>query len=295
MDKLDMDALELPELDSNEYNYEPAEGEENAYFEDLPEIKKPEPLVADDFDMSDVGMPVLSEMDGSEVAKPEPKPVSEPAAPKAEPVLGDMNAPVSAPKTEAPKAEAPKSSMQARLEQPFDMPGAYTPVNQSAATQTQSNSSYTYQRQSREDMLDAMYAQKRENYARGQKKAKILGIVIIALAALSPIASLLLSTASASTFLDVALFAIITYYTVNFMKGSGKHRISLGKLAVIDAVYAIINGVQGINVLNDLSDILGVSINTAPVVILMLVRTAGFAAMAYFLLMDNDITDFAND
>lgn len=355
MDNFDMDALDLPEikgLDPNLGSVSPAEKADAS--------KEKEAEFVDDYEYDPSAVPMLSEMDGSESSAEalksavqaeqnnawKRKAVDTSAPAFAD--IGDMDpgaagdGGVSLKKSSSASGGVPgfeemgggtsaaspaseqkqMSARERRMAEPFDMPGAYTPVSKqgsaSAASQSGSVPSYSgaYQQrtslqQSREQAMNEMYAQRQEHYDKGRKKAQTVGFVVIAIQAFSALSSLTSSYSNMlSKIIDIGMALAMIYMAVMFMKGSLQYRSILGRFALIDFVWGIIGLVQikpAIDAANAalmmLGQLTGMSeaeiqaslLDPAPYIILALVKVIGYGAMVYFYMLDSEIADYAND
>lgn len=289
MDKLDlnMDSLELPELDGKDY--ENLADASEAFAEDLPEIKKPEPIFTEDYDDEEIAAPVLSEMDGSEFAS---KPKAEPEKPKSAPALGEMYGTSPSPeKSEAPK----KSSMQQRMEQPFDMPGAYTPVSSSATapkpaqstyqstSQPYSASSYSAQPQNKTTMDDFYAMTGNEDAIKGEKLAKRLSTAVI-------IASVLYALLGFS-LLSLLNAVYDIYFAIRFRNGSDRARFYLGAGCTFSAINAI-RMIVAVNKLTALAAQYDVTFIISVTQFILILITAGMGVLAYFFLLNKSVAEY---
>lgn len=221
---------------------------------------------------------------------PAPEPVQAKPAPKLDD-FSDMGAYTPADKYQpapAPKREAPKPD-------DFSDFGAYTPADKYQAPASPYNMPAPNQTASpyKENPLDEMYARKKAHHDKGERKATTLGVVVIALTLIDAFSSL--SSGGISMVLSI-LFAVgIIFCAIKFIRGSGRYRIWLGRLSLIDFIYSIINAFRiksAIDILNTLTDS---QISAAPYIAFAVFKIIGYGAFTYFFLLDKEIADYADD
>ena len=284
-------------------------------------------------DLDSVEMPVFSDMDAAagKSVQPETEPeaaadIDAAAAPSADDMY-EKPAASSAPKasepprlakpqpegTDAP-AEKTMSARERRMAEPFDMPGAYVPGEQNAPSKyvpkppaqsappaEQSNSAYNqYQpepRRGNDDFLDNLYGQRQAEYDKGAKKAKILGIIVIVLSVLTFISSMSNSRADSwDKIIAVATVIVTPLCAWKFMKGSNGCRRVLGIISLCDAGKSVLSIVALKGLVSLINKGLGTNLSINPFIIFLIVLEAiGFAAMAYFFLIDKQVSDFTTD
>lgn len=264
--------------------------------------------------LESVAMPVFSAMDavtGSAAEQTEAEPAAEAVIDPVEaPAADDMyekpaasSAPA-APEPSKPQPEKTMSAMERRMAEPLDMPGAYVPGEQNAPSKyipkppaEQNKSPYVQDQpgisQNNDDFLDKLYSDRQEHHDKGAKKAKILGTITIVLAIFDFISSM---TSDYSDNIDkilaVATVIIMSICAWKFIKGSNGCRKTIGIFSLFDAgraALAIFTVPAAINMLNKL---LGTSISAAPYIFLAILKAVGFGAMAYFFLLDQQVSDY---
>ena len=283
--------------------------------------------------LDSVAMPVFSDMDaaavGGEVKQPESSAAEADIDPVAAPAADDMyEKPAASSSPKAPKLVKPQttekskepsekniSAMERRMAEPFDMPGAYVPGEQNAPSKyvpkppappaEQNNSAYTQNQPetrtntstSSSDFLDNLYGDRQEHYDKGAKKAKILGIITIVLAVLTFISSMSNSRADSwDKIIAVATVIVTPLCAWKFMKGSNGCRRVLGIISLCDAGKSVMSIVAPKGLVSLINKGLGTTLSINPFIIFLIVLEAiGFAAMAYFFLIDKQVSDFTTD
>lgn len=291
MDDLNMDSLDLSgmnESDFDELSDEITPGGDNEWNETEDVL-----VVDDDYESDMPAEPVISEMSDEFTD----------AAPKAE------NSSYAAVKQESDvkNTEKSMSAMEKRMSEPFDMPGAYIPgekydpANSAPRPTITSDSGSAYQKsvsaqENRNDALDRMYEQRQQNYQKGAKKAKILGIVVILIAAFDFFSSISSSYAGKlDKALAIASLALMVYGSWKFMKGSKGCRSMLGILSLLDAIHAVTGGFTAVRAINLLNVLLDSKISTAPYIFMAVLKAVVFGVMAYFFLLDDDVSNFTTE
>lgn len=263
----------------------------------------------ENFNMGEIELPALDALENADASTPEPvedlfmtaeaepllTPVDTEPAPKpvqAKPDdFSDMGAYTPADKYQeapAPKRTAPKPD-------DFSDFGAYTPADKYQAPPSPYNMPASNQAASpyKENPLDEMYARKKAYHDKGERKATTLGVVVIALTLIDAFSSL--SSGGVSMIFSI-LFAVgITFCAIKFMRGSGRYRIWLGRLSLIDFIYSIINAFRIKSAIDILNSLTGSEISAAPYIAFAVLKIIGYGAFTYFFLLDKAIADYAND
>lgn len=271
----EMDALELPEMNENEYDYTdtPSETEEQ-----IAEPEITEPTVGDIDDFSDMPMPVLSEMDGSAPVSPAD----------------------SARMASEKKSEAANTS---KSEITFEEMGGYTPPQPSPAansrqTPPQTNADNTYRsvyspvsQQNSQSTMDALYSMRNDEIQDindGEKLARTIGIILIVLAVLGLLSCLTDISSNITQIIRNILQIIIVR---GFMQGKNSSRLFLGWLNAIGAVLSVF----AIGLMSSVTDIMaeyGMSGITTIMQLVLFINLISSGVMAYFLLINKKIKAF---
>ena len=213
----------------------------------------------------------------------------------------DNTAPV---QHEPEPAEKTMSARERRMAEPFDMPGAYVPGEQNAPSKyvPQQNSSPDIQnspanRQGRnDDFLDRMFEERQQVYKQGENKARILGTIVIVIAVFDFFSSI---SGKYSDNIDkliaVATLAVMSYCAWKFMKGSNSCRTTIGIFSLFDALRSIYAGVAISQTIGLLNQLLGSEISASPYVFMAIIKAIAFGAMAYFFLLDPQVSEFTKD
>lgn len=336
MDDFDMDSLTLPDMDGVEYEDVPVsdsndDGDDPWKAKHTVNPNRPA-QEAEDYELDLDNLPSIEEMSdlGSGAGKPGLGSEAELARSIGAPGIAEMKGTPGSPKPAAPMspvsptAAAPMSApagntmsaRERRMAEP--MPGAYNPAEKNASpAPQQTNGTYqaatykdTYyekqERSSREDSLNAMYAERQLRHDQGAERAKILGYIVIGLAVVDFISEMANKYGGQiMKILNVVVLAVMIYSAVRFMKGSNKYRVMLGRLAAIDALFALINckqTIDAIKALQRIAEMFGGETNDAawqPLIAGSIIRavlfTIGYGAMAYFFLLDNRVSDYTTD
>lgn len=273
----------------------------------------------DNFNMGELELPTLDALENADASTAEPTadlfvsaaedeplltpvdtaPASEPVQTKPAPVLddfSDMGAYTPADKYQpapAPKRAAPKPD-------DFSDFGAYTPADKyQAPTNPAPSSPYNLPSNNqaaspyKENPLDEMYARKQAHHDKGERKATTLGVVVIALTLIDAFSSL--SSGGFSMVISILFAAGIIFCAIKFIRGSGRYRVWLGRLSLIDFIYSIINAFRiksAIDILNTLTDS---QISAAPYIAFAVFKIIGYGVFTYFFLLDKEIADYADD
>ena len=300
MDELNMDSLDLPEME-HDYSDVPDASE------GLDEPARTSPAFGAGEDLSDIEMPVLSEMDGSAPVQPvkaEPQnqaPVQASVQTSAQiSEMGGVSPMGGISEMGAASYSAPKRNVQPAA----PVSGGYTPVSGGTAsigTQNNGAASYSsvYNRndqgsvQRTNDFFAATEQMNAEKYERGHGKAKVLGIISIVLGAFTILGHLEVSLVG---LLGIVLGGLIIYHALKFMKQSEKSRRTLAWLYVwdlIDCIRGIIMLASATQYLDDMgidaSSLIGV---TRFIYILGIIFNG---VMTYFFMFNSAVHDYTID
>lgn len=300
MDELNMDSLDLPEME-HDYSDVPDASE------GLDEPARTSPSFGAGEDLSDIEMPVLSEMDGSAPVQPV-KAESQKQAPVQASVqtsaqiseMGGVSPMGGISEMGAASYSAPKRNVQPAA----TVSGGYTPVSGgTASTGTQNNGAASYSSvynrndqgsvQRTNDFFAATEQMNAEKYERGHGKAKVLGIISIVLGAFTILGHLEVSLVG---LLGIILGGLIIYHALKFMKQSEKSRRTLAWLYVwdlIDCIRGIIMLASATQYLDDMgidaSSLIGV---TRFIYILGIIFNG---VMTYFFMFNSAVHDYTID
>lgn len=271
-----MDSLDLPEME-HDYSDVPDASE------GLDEPARTSPAFGAGEDLSDIEMPVLSEMDGSAPVQPvkaEPQnqaPVQASVQTSAQiSEMGGVSPMGGISEMGAASYSAPKRNVQPAA----PVSGGYTPVSGgTASTGAQNNGAASYSSvynrndqgsvQRTNDFFAATEQMNAEKYERGHGKAKVLGIISIVLGAFTILGHLEVSLVG---LLGIVLGGLIIYHALKFMKQSDKSRRTLAWLYVWD----LIDNIRGLMMLSSTAQYLGdMGIDVSAMI--------GFAKFAYIL------------
>ena len=300
MDELNMDSLDLPEME-HDYSDVPDASE------GLDEPARTSPAFGAGEDLSDIEMPVLSEMDGSAPVQPvkaEPQkqaPVQASVQTSAQiSEMGGVSPMGGISEMGASSYSAPKRNVQPAA----PVSGGYTPVSGgTASTGTQNNGAASYSSvynrndqgsvQRTNDFFAATEQMNAEKYERGHGKAKVLGIISIVLGAFTILGHLEVSLVG---LLGIVLGGLIIYHALKFMKQSEKSRRTLAWLYVwdlIDCIRGIIMLANATQYLDDMgidaSSLIGV---TRFIYILGIIFNG---VMTYFFMFNSAVHDYTID
>ena len=300
MDELNMDSLDLPEME-HDYSDVPDASE------GLDEPARTSPAFGAGEDLSDIEMPVLSEMDGSAPVQPvkaEPQnqaPVQASVQTSAQiSEMGGVSPMGGISEMGAASYSAPKRNVQPAA----PVSGGYTPVSGgTASTGAQNNGAASYSSvynrndqgsvQRTNDFFAATEQMNAEKYERGHGKAKVLGIISIVLGAFTILGHLEVSLVG---LLGIVLGGLIIYHALKFMKQSEKSRRTLAWLYVwdlIDCIRGIIMLASATQYLDDMgidaSSLIGV---TRFIYILGIIFNG---VMTYFFMFNSAVHDYTID
>lgn len=300
MDELNMDSLDLPEME-HDYSDVPDASE------GLDEPARTSPAFGAGEDLSDIEMPVLSEMDGSAPVQPvkaEPQnqvPVQASVQTSAQiSEMGGVSPMGGISEMGAASYSAPKRNVQPAA----PVSGGYTPVSGgTASTGAQNNGAASYSSvynrndqgsvQRTNDFFAATEQMNAEKYERGHGKAKVLGIISIVLGAFTILGHLEVSLVG---LLGIILGGLIIYHALKFMKQSEKSRRTLAWLYVwdlIDCIRGIIMLASATQYLDDMgieaSSLIGV---TRFIYILGIIFNG---VMTYFFMFNSAVHDYTID
>ena len=300
MDELNMDSLDLPEME-HDYSDVPDASE------GLDEPARTSPAFGAGEDLSDIEMPVLSEMYGSAPVQPvkaEPQnqvPVQASVQTSAQiSEMGGVSPMGGISEMGAASYSAPKRNVQPAA----PVSGGYTPVSGgTASTGAQNNGAASYSSvynrndqgsvQRTNDFFAATEQMNAEKYERGHGKAKVLGIISIVLGAFTILGHLEVSLVG---LLGIILGGLIIYHALKFMKQSEKSRRTLAWLYVwdlIDCIRGIIMLASATQYLDDMgidaSSLIGV---TRFIYILGIIFNG---VMTYFFMFNSAVHDYTID
>ena len=281
MDELKMEGLELPETGESYDNIPDAS-------EGLDDTKAERPSMGSLDDLSDIEMPAFSEMDGTAPSSPAesstPASPEKPSEPK--PMFEDMAAPAK-----------PRSSAQSTSQTTSQ--SSYTYQSNGSTSQGTYRSAYSSSAQKKssiDDVYAARMAVDPEKYERGKRKTRILGGIGIGVYGFNTFIYLLsiFGGISISGLLDLALSAVLLYLFIRFFRGSDGAKNTIATIVGIDIVFSILGLIQagiatialsglGLGAIGGIAMILGV--------ITLLIR----GVMLYFLVLDDDITEYSKN
>lgn len=295
-----MDSLDLPEME-HDYSDVPDASE------GLDEPARTSPAFGAGEDLSDIEMPVLSEMDGSAPVQPvkaEPQnqvPVQTSVQTSAQiSEMGGVSPMGGISEMGAASYSAPKRNVQPAA----PVSGGYTPVSGgTASTGAQNNGAASYSSvynrndqgsvQRTNDFFAATEQMNAEKYERGHGKAQVLGIISIVLGAFTILGHLEVSLVG---LLGIILGGLIIYHALKFMKQSEKSRRTLAWLYVwdlIDCIRGIIMLANATQYLDDMgidaSSLIGV---TRFIYILGIIFNG---VMTYFFMFNSAVHDYTID
>ena len=281
MDELKMEGLELPETGESYDNIPDAS-------EGLDDTKAERPSMGSVDDLSDIEMPAFSEMDGTAPSSPAengtPVSLEKPSEPK--PMFEDMTAPAK------PQSSAKTTSQ-----------SSYTYQSTSSTSQGTAStyqSVYGSSSSSRTSSMDAVYAARMavdpEKYEKGRRKTKILGGIGIAVYGFNTLTNLLsvFGNVTISGLLDLALSAVLLYLFIKFFKGSDGAKNTIATIVGIDIVFSILGLIQAGIVTVALSG-LGLGAIGGLIMILGIITLIIRGVMLYFLVLDDDISEYSKN
>lgn len=278
-----MDGLELPDTGET---YDDLPDASEGLEETAQEATRPSDSM-DNFD--DIAMPVLSEMDGSDIASPSEQAAKsaspdKPVQPK--PMFEDMSAPAKSQSTSQTTSQS-SYTYQSTSSTSQGTTGTYQSVYSSTSSSRTS---------SMNDVYDARMAVDPEKYEKGRRKTRILGGIGIAVYGFNTLTYLLsvFGGVTLSGLLDLALSAVLLYLFIKFFKGSDGAKNTIATIVGIDIVFSILGLIQagiatvalsglGLGAIGGLIMILGV--------ITLIIR----GVMLYFLVLDDDISEYSKN
>ena len=300
MDELNMDSLDLPEME-HDYSDVPDASE------GLDEPARTSPAFGAGEDLSDIEMPVLSEMDGSAPVQPvkaEPQnqvPVQASVQTSAQiSEMGGVSPMGGISEMGAASYSAPKRNVQPAA----TVSGGYTPVSGgTASTGAQNNGAASYSSvynrndqgsvQRTNDFFAATEQMNAEKYERGHGKAQVLGIISIVLGAFTILGHLEVSLVG---LLGIILGGLIIYHALKFMKQSEKSRRTLAWLYVWDLIDCI-RGIIMLANANQLLDDMGIEASSL-IGVTRFIYILGIifnGVMTYFFMFNSAVHDYTID
>lgn len=283
MDELKMEGLELPDTG---VSYDDLPDASEGLLEEASDTPRPSDSM-DNF--SDLDMPVLSEMDGSEISAPaeqEGKPVAleKPAEPK--PMFEDMSAPARQ-QSSRPADTSARSTYQSTGSSYQNTSGSYQSVSGTSNPRVSS---------SMDDVYNARMAVDPVKYEKGKRKTRIIAGVGIAVYGYSTLMNFLslMSRFGLSTLLDFGLAAALLYLFIRFFRGSNTAKETLATLILIDVVFNIIGIITAGIATIALSGI-GLGVIGGFLAIIGLIALIARCVMLYFLVLDDDITEYSKN
>ena len=295
-----MDSLDLPEME-HDYSDVPDASE------GLDEPARTSPAFGAGEDLSDIEMPVLSEMDGSAPVQPvkaEPQkqaPVQASVQTSAQiSEMGGVSPMGGISEMGAASYSAPKRNVQPAA----PVSGGYTPVSGgTASTGAQNNGAASYSSvynrndqgsvQRTNDFFAATEQMNAEKYERGHGKAKVLGIISIVLGAFTILGHLEVSLVG---LLGIVLGGLIIYHALKFMKQSEKSRRTLAWLYVwdlIDCIRGIIMLASATQYLDDMGIDASSLIGATRFIYILGIIFNG--VMTYFFMFNSAVHDYTID
>lgn len=295
-----MDSLDLPEME-HDYSDVPDASE------GLDEPARTSPAFGAGEDLSDIEMPVLSEMDGSAPVQPvkaEPQnqaPVQASVQTSAQiSEMGGVSPMGGISEMGAASYSAPKRNVQPAA----PVSGGYTPVSGgTASTGAQNNGAASYSSvynrndqgsvQRTNDFFAATEQMNAEKYERGHGKAQVLGIISIVLGAFTILGHLEVSLVG---LLGIILGGLIIYHALKFMKQSEKSRRTLAWLYVWDLIDCI-RGIIMLANANQLLDDMGIEASSL-IGVTRFIYILGIifnGVMTYFFMFNSAVHDYTID
>ena len=277
-----MDGLELPDTGEK---YDDLPDASEGLEETSPEAPRPSDSM-DNFD--DIDMPVLSEMDGSELTSPSEQADKEvsldkPSEPK--PMFEDMSAPAR-PQSTQQSSSSERSTYQSTQ-------GSYQSTSGSYQSTQRTTSSM-------DDVYAARMAVDSEKYEKGKKKTRVVAGVGIALYGYNTLSYLLSLLGGggvaimAERLLDLGISGFLLYMFIRFFMGSNTAKETLALWIGIDVVFNIIGLFSGGILTIGLSSV-GLGIIGAIAMIVGFITLAARCVMLYFLVLDDDISEYSKN
>ncbi|MCI7499536.1 MAG: hypothetical protein SOT68_10130 [Oscillospiraceae bacterium] len=283
MDELKMDGLELPDTGET---YDDLPDASEGLEETAQEATRPSDSM-DNFD--DIAMPVLSEMDGSDIASPSEQAAKsaspdKPVQPK--PMFEDMSAPAKSQSTSQTTSQS-SYTYQSTSSTSQGTTGTYQSVYSSTSSSRTS---------SMNDVYAARMAVDPEKYEKGRRKTRILGGIGIAVYGFNTLTYLLsvFGGVTLSGLLDLALSAVLLYLFIKFFKGSDGAKNTIATIVGIDIVFSILGLIQAGIATVALSG-LGLGAIGGLIMILGVITLVIRGVMLYFLVLDDDISEYSKN
>ena len=322
-----MDSLDLPEME-HDYSDVPDASE------GLDEPARTSPAFGSGEDLSDIEMPVLSEMDGSAPVQPVKAEPQKQAPVQASAQISEMGGvspmggisemgassnntfATGSPAANSMTGTASVSGISEMGASSYSVPkrnvqpaapvsGGYTPVSGgTASTGTQNNGAASYSSvYNRNDQGSAQRTNdffadaeriKAEKYENGHGKAKVLGIISIVLGALTILGHLEVSVVG---LLGIVLGGLIIYHALKFMKQSERSRRILGWLYVWDLIDGIRSMIYLSNIASTLTDIdiVDVSAYVSAAKFIIILGIIFNGVMTYFFMFNPAVHDYTID
>lgn len=148
--------------------------------------------------------------------------------------------------------------------------------------------------------MDAVYAARMavdpEKYEKGRRKTRILGGIGIAVYGFNTLTNLLsvFGNVTISGLLDLALSAVLLYLFIKFFKGSDGAKNTIATIVGIDIVFSILGLIQAGIVTVALSG-LGLGAIGGLIMILGIITLIIRGVMLYFLVLDDDISEYSKN
>lgn len=277
-----MEGLELPDTGESYDNIPDAS-------EGLEDTKAERPSMTGADDLSDIEMPVFSEMDGSVITAPEKKPEKSVGSDMSEkPVFEEMAGAAAA---QISSSYSPADSSQNRkTEGTYYSGGSYqntsAPSYAESFRQTSDNTS-SYSSQSQDNTyfsnLDSMRSQQMEMASKGRSRAKFVGIFSIVLDVLETLFMLSLR--------NIIVTVMRTVFAVKFIKGSDSSRKLTGYFAVLRIIMNIISIAQVDSLTHDFAEY-GLSIIITITQLILFFGIAVNCVVIYFTLFDKCVKEY---
>lgn len=287
MDELKMDGLELPDTGET---YDDLPDASEGLEETAQEAPRPSDSM-DNFD--DIAMPVLSEMDGSDIASPSEQAEkaasqNKPAEPK--PMFEDMSAPVR-PQSTQQSSSSVQSTYQSTSGSYESSSGSYQSTYQSTSGRTNPRTS-----SSMDDLYAARTAVDSEKYEKGRKKTKVVAGVGIALYGYNTLSYLLslIGGGGLTVILDLGISGFLLYMFIRFFMGSNTAKETLAMWITIDVVYNII-GIVTAGVATVAFSSFGMGGLFGFLAVMGIISLVARCVMLYFLILDEDISEYSKN
>lgn len=278
-----MEGLELPDTGET---YDDLPDASEGLEETAQEAPRPSDSM-DNFD--DIAMPMLSEMDGSDIASPSEQAAKaaspdKPAEPK--PMFEDMSAPVR-PQTTQQSSSSGRNTYQSTS-------GSYQST--SGSYQSTSGTSNPRVSSSMDDLYAARMAVDPEKYEKGRKKTKVVAGVGIALYGYNTLSYLLslIGGGGLTVILDLGISGFLLYMFIRFFMGSNTAKETLAMWITIDVVYNII-GIITAGVATVAFSGVGMGGLFGFLAVMGIITLIARCVMLYFLILDEDITEYSKN